>query len=72
MEEEDNIIVKWAQEGVETSYRLLNKYTIDFKTHVTNQYKRWDPIGITKVCTLINTICFKPDDGRIRPKHVAS
>ena len=27
---------------------------------------------ITKVCTLINTICCKPDDGRIRPKHVAS
>jgi len=24
MEEEDNIIVKWAQEGVETSYKLLN------------------------------------------------
>ena len=31
----------------------------------------WDPIGITKVCTLINNICCKPDDGRIRPKHVA-
>jgi len=26
----------------------------------------------TLVCTLINTICCKPDDGRIRPKHVAS
>ena len=25
MEEEDNIIVKWAQEDVETSYSLLNK-----------------------------------------------
>ena len=25
MEEEDNIIVKWAQEDVETSYKLLNK-----------------------------------------------
>ena len=25
MEEEDNIIVKWAQEDVETSYNLLNK-----------------------------------------------
>jgi hypothetical protein len=24
MEEEDNIIVKWAQENVETSYNLLN------------------------------------------------
>jgi len=24
MEEEDNIIVKWAQEDVETSYSLLN------------------------------------------------
>ena len=24
MEEEDNIIVKWAQEDVETSYKLLN------------------------------------------------
>ena len=26
MEEEDTIIVKWAQEDVETSYKLLNKY----------------------------------------------
>jgi hypothetical protein len=25
MEEEENIIVKWAQEYVETSYNLLNK-----------------------------------------------
>jgi hypothetical protein len=25
MEEEDNIIVKWAQEDVEMSYSLLNK-----------------------------------------------
>jgi len=25
MEEEDNIIVKWAQEDVEMSYNLLNK-----------------------------------------------
>jgi hypothetical protein len=25
MEEEENIIVKWAQEDVETSYSLLNK-----------------------------------------------
>ena len=25
MEEEDNIIVKWAQEYVETSYNLINK-----------------------------------------------
>ena len=24
MEEEDNIIVKWAQEDVETSYNLIN------------------------------------------------
>ena len=31
-----------------------------------------DPIGITKVCILIYTMCCKPDDGRIRPKHVAS
>ena len=28
MEEEDNIIVKWAQEDVETSYNLLNKLYI--------------------------------------------
>jgi len=27
MEEEDNIIVKWAQEDVETSYNLLNNNT---------------------------------------------
>ena len=29
MEEEDNIIVKWAQEDVETSYNLLNKYLLN-------------------------------------------
>ena len=28
MEEEDNIIVKWAQEDVETSYNLLNNNNI--------------------------------------------
>ena len=26
MEKGDNVIVKWAQEDVETSYSLLNKY----------------------------------------------
>ena len=26
--EEDNIIVKWAQEDVETSYNLLNNFTL--------------------------------------------
>ena len=31
MEEEDNIIVKWAQEDVETSYSLLNKYNSSVK-----------------------------------------
>ena len=30
MEDEDNIIVKWAQEDVETSYNLLKK--IIFRT----------------------------------------
>ena len=30
MEEEDNIIVKWAQEDVETSYNLLNKNKLVF------------------------------------------
>ena len=34
--------------------------------------KPWDAIGITKVCTLISTIFCKPDDSRIRPKHVAN
>jgi len=29
MEEEDDIIVKWAQEDVETSYSLLNKININ-------------------------------------------
>jgi len=28
MEEEDSIIVKWAQEDIETSYNLLNKFII--------------------------------------------
>jgi hypothetical protein len=34
MEEEDNIIVKWAQEDVETSYNLLNIYIIVLGQHV--------------------------------------
>ena len=29
MEEENNVIVKWAQEDVETSYNLVNKINID-------------------------------------------
>ena len=33
MEEEDNIIVKWAQEDVETSHNLLNKYIKFITTH---------------------------------------
>ena len=30
MEEEDNVIVKWAQEDVETSYNLLNNNNYNF------------------------------------------
>ena len=30
MEEEDNIIVKWTQEDVETSYYLINKIKLNF------------------------------------------
>ena len=30
MEEEDNIIVKWAQEDVETSYNLLNNNLLTY------------------------------------------
>ena len=29
MEEEDNIVVNWAQEDVETSHNLLNKNVAD-------------------------------------------
>jgi len=34
MEEEDNIIVRWAQEDVEASYNLLNKN----KNHEASHY----------------------------------
>jgi len=40
--------------------------------HLHYKCKPWDPIGTTKVYTLINTIYCKPDDGQIRPKHVAN
>ena len=30
MEEKDKIIVKWAQEDVETSSNLLNKYILQY------------------------------------------
>ena len=33
MEEEDNTIVKWAQEDVETSYNLLNKIKLFVTRH---------------------------------------
>jgi len=32
---------------------------------------RWDPIGTATLCTLIGTKFCKPDEGQIRPKHVA-
>jgi len=35
------------------------------------QCKSWDPIGTATLCTLIDTNFYKPDDGQIRPKHVA-
>jgi hypothetical protein len=35
MEEEDNIIVRWAQEDVETSYNLLNNNTRRLNTAAT-------------------------------------
>jgi len=34
-------------------------------------FKPWDPIGKTTECTLTNTTVCKPDDGQVRPKHVA-
>jgi len=36
MEEEDNIIVKWAQEDVETSYNLLNNNNNNIFFQVTD------------------------------------
>ena len=36
MEEEDNIIVKWAQEDVETPYSMLNNNNILLNHHFTN------------------------------------
>ena len=38
MEEEDNIIVKWAQEDVETSYNLLNNKNKILRLPSHNKY----------------------------------
>ena len=38
MEEEDNIIIKWAQEDVETSYSLLNN---NIKPNTITFYPIW-------------------------------
>ena len=43
MEEEDNIIVKWAQEDVETSYNLLNKK--NFKNTQVSNVTKIRPMG---------------------------
>ena len=40
MEEEDDMIVKWAQEDVETSYSLLNKNAGDDR-HLCRSIKRY-------------------------------
>ena len=40
MEEEDNVIVKWAQEDVETSYSLLNNNNIPWFVQKTLRIKR--------------------------------
>ena len=39
MEEEDNIIVKWAQEDVETSYNLLNNNNKNNNIYIINWNK---------------------------------
>ena len=41
MEEEDNIIVKWAQEDVETSYSVLNNNNnnIGYMFRLVNRFK---------------------------------
>jgi len=47
MEEEDNIIVKWSQEDVETSYSLLNinKYFNKCRQYqIWRKSVHWDPI----------------------------
>ena len=37
MEEEDNIIVKWAQEDVETLYSVLNNNNIGYMFRLVNR-----------------------------------
>ena len=40
MEEEDNIIVKWAQEDVQTLYKLLNNNNMQHKICKTISLKQ--------------------------------
>ena len=46
MEEEDNIIVKWAQEDVETSYNLLNNNKITFKLVINSRRISRGPVWL--------------------------
>jgi len=73
MEEEDNIIVKWAQEDVETSYNLLNKNKNKILLLVQCTDIAADrPPAISVHCTkAVYTVKCAPEDGRVcRPKRV--
>jgi hypothetical protein len=70
LEEEYNIIVKWAQEDVGTLYNLLNSY--NNSNSVPAQIRRCDdlPATITHVPVAAVIVLNTPDDGRLRPKHI--
>jgi hypothetical protein len=62
MEEEDNIIVRWEQEDVETSYNLLNKIKdINSRTVFTSYFTYF----------LVN-ICLKKTDKSSVPNNSKS
>ena len=58
MEEEDNIIVKWAQEDVETSYNLLNKYYYYYYYYYySGAFSCFDKHIYVSTSTLIPPVC---------------
>ena len=66
MEEEDNIIVKWAQEDVETSYSLLNKINKFNKSHCLKLLYR----VIHKSLRDIRPLRYSSRDGHAEGEHV--
>ena len=79
MEEKENIIVKWAQEDVETLYSLLNKLYIYIYIYITaRQRDLVENSELAQQLMFLNSIfsphCIVlwPEDGFQWPKHIFS